>query len=125
MAKIVFGSHLTDTEVQYCERIFCRHTNVSETCFLWTGVKDKDGYGTFRFQFRGRRVKVLAHRLTFYIQSGFVDMKNLHISHLCHNRACIRYNHLSLEPVAVNNKRKTCVLNGECVGHYGFKSCIL
>ena len=77
-----------------------------------------------QFQFRGRRVKVRVHRLVFYLHSGFPNMKDLHVSHLCHNRNCVTPSHLSLEPLDINNKRKTCVLDGECIGHYGFRSCI-
>lgn len=125
MANIVFKSHLTETEIQYCERVIQRHTVVSENCSIWTGTKDKNGYGEIRFQFRGKRVKVRVHRLVFYIRSNFTDMENFHVSHVCHKKACITYDHLSKEPAKVNNKRKSCVLNGDCIGHYGFKSCIL
>lgn len=125
MANLVFRSHLTDIEVQYCDRIIQRHTSVFENCCLWTGHKDKDGYGEISFQFRGKRVKVRVHRLVFYIQTNFTDMKTRHVSHICHKRNCIKFEHLSLEPVNVNNKRKSCSLNGECIGHYGYKSCIL
>ena len=125
MANLVFKSHLTEIEVQYCDRLIRRHTISSEGCCLWTGPKDKDGYGEIRFQFRGKRVKVRVHRLIFYIRTNFTDMKNQHVSHICHKRDCINFQHLSLEPIDINNKRKSCNLNGECIGHYGYKSCIL
>lgn len=125
MANIVFSSILTDSEIERCEKIIQRHSHSSAHCRLWTGTKDKDGYGVIRFQFRGKRVKVRVHRLSFYIHSSFSDVRLHNVSHLCHKRNCIRYEHLSLEPISINNKRKNCVLNGECTGHYGYKSCIL
>ena len=125
MAKLVFSTQYTDTELQYCERIIQRHCFTSENCSIWTDSKDRDGYGMIQFQFRGKQVKVRVNRLIFYFQSGCSDMKKLHVSHLCHNRICITPEHLSLEPQSTNNKRKTCKLDGECIGHYGYKSCIL
>ena len=125
MAKVVFSTRFSETEVQYCNRVIRRHTLITENCYVWKGSKDRDGYGMIQFQFRGKRVKVRAHRLVYYIRSGFIDLKNLHVSHLCHNKSCINFEHLSLEPHDTNNKRKTCILNGECIGHCGYRSCIL
>ena len=125
MAKLLFSSQLTETEVQHCNTIINRHTLVTPACIVWKGTKDKDGYGETRLQFRGKRVKVRVHRLLFYIQTNCTDISKLHISHLCHNKACITFEHLSSEPARINNERKSCVLNGECSGHYGYKSCIL
>ena len=99
-------SGLEPSSVQYYDRIIQRHTSVFKTCCLWTGQKDKDGYGEISFQFRGKRVKVRVHRLVFYIQTNFTDMKTRHVSHICHKKDCIKFEHLSLETVNVNNKRK-------------------
>ena len=74
MANLVFRSHLTDIEVQYCDRIFQRRTSVFKNCCLGTGQKDKDVYGEISFQFHGKRVKVRVHCLVFYIQTNFTDM---------------------------------------------------
>lgn len=125
MAGIVFASILTETEVLYCQRLLRRHCNYTSSCHLWLATKNKDGYGILQFQFRGRRVKVKAHRLIFYMENNFPKMDGKHVSHVCHEKACINTAHLSLETAAINNKRKICVSNGECTGHYGHKRCIL
>ena len=122
---LVFSSVLTESEILYCRRLLLRHTNKVNFCNIWVGTKDKDGYGVVRIQFRGSRVKLKTHRLSFYIENNFPSMVGKHVSHLCHNKACSNTSHLSLETAAINNKRKQCLQNGECVGHYGFKRCIL
>ena len=73
----------------------------------------------------GRVFKVKTHRLAFYLKNNFPIMKGMHVSHICHTEDCITVCRLSLETVAVNNKRKICVYNGECTGHYGYKRCTL
>ena len=60
-----------------------------------------------------------------YIENHFPSMVGKHVSHLCHNKAYLNTDYLSLETAAVNNKRKQCLRNGDYVGHYGFKRYIL
>ena len=64
MAKLVFSSQLTETEVQHCNTIINRHTHVTPECIVWKGTKDKDGYRETHLQFRGKRVKVRVHCLS-------------------------------------------------------------
>ena len=103
MAKLVFSSQLTETEVQHCNTIINRHTHVTPECIVWKGAKDKNGYRETHLQFRGKRVKVRVHCLLFYIKTNCTDTSKLHISHLCHNKACITFEHLSSEPARINN----------------------
>ena len=39
-----------------------------------------------------------------------MDITGKDISHLCHNKLCVRGEHLSAEPHAVNNARQKCVV---------------
>ena len=80
MAKLVFRSQLTETEVQHCNTIINRHTHVTPECIVWKGAKDKDGYGETHLQFQGKRVKVRVQSLLFYIKNC-TDISKLHISH--------------------------------------------
>ena len=79
MAKLVFSSQLTETEVQHCNIIINRHTHVTPECIVWKGTKDKDGYRETHLQFRGKRVKVRVHCLLFYIKINCTDISKLHI----------------------------------------------
>lgn len=96
-------------------------------CILWTGAKDRYGYGYHRFTWIGKRLKLKVHRLAFYLSnhSHIALQPSFHVSHLCHNKLCFAKNHLSYEPGSVNNARKVCVTDGECYGHMGLRRCCL
>ncbi len=61
-------------------------------CWLWTSKLNNVGYGTMKI-FGGY---ALAHRLSYELFVGSIP-EGLVIDHLCHNRACVNYEHL--EPV--------------------------
>ena len=62
-------------------------------CWVWTGLKQKNGYGAV---IRGDRRRV-AHRLVYNDAIGGCLRPELVLDHLCRNRACVRPDHL--EPV--------------------------
>jgi hypothetical protein len=57
----------------------------TNACWIWTGGKNQDGYGTY-----GGR---MAHRVAYERTVGAVP-KDLHIDHVCRNHACVRPDHL-------------------------------
>lgn len=57
-------------------------------CWLWTGARDKLGYG--------RLTRTLAHRLVYELMIGPIP-EGLELDHLCRNPSCVRPEHL--EPV--------------------------
>ena len=65
------------------------------------------------------RAVVMLRESTVFLQSGF------DASHLCHNKACVLPEHISYEPHAVNNGRKTCVNEGMCLGHGQYPDCLV
>jgi len=60
-------------------------------CLVWTGQRDRDGYGTFWLRRRGRR----AHRVQYFHHHGSIPEGKI-VHHLCCNRACVRIDHLQL-----------------------------
>lgn len=59
-------------------------------CKLWSGAKDKDGYGVVKIGGRTRRVHVvLCEQIT-----GRVLEEGKEWDHLCNQRACYRWEHL-------------------------------
>lgn len=61
-------------------------------CVLWTGYRDRDGYG--RLKLRGRIVA--AHRALYATLVGEIPA-GLELDHLCNTPACVNVAHL--EPV--------------------------
>jgi hypothetical protein len=72
---------------------FWEKVDKTEGCWLWTGAKIPDGYGSFRLD---SQTHELAHRFAYRTTVGVVP-PGLQLDHLCRNRACVNPEHL--EPV--------------------------
>lgn len=120
-----FSTVLTENEQMRYASVFDYRTISVNGCIIWTG-QQKRGYGIHEFRFRGKKIKIAAHRLKYFLVN---DCKVLHkhdnISHLCHNKLCVKIDHLSKEPQNINNQRQICKNNGNCNLHYGFPKCLL
>lgn len=129
MASSFFSniSNITELEQYKLNEKLKKYTYYSHSgCDIWQGRQDRSGYGELRFSFREKNVCLKIHRVVYALRNpGIVLSRNWHVSHLCHNRQCVTYQHLSYEPQAINNNRKVCNNNGECSGHYGYRNCLL
>lgn len=68
---------------------FYLHVLKTETCWLWTGAKDRDGYGRFWWNGRTGRAGVFIFEWTYGpLSSGKVPCHN------CDTPSCIRPGHL-------------------------------
>lgn len=87
-------------------------------CTFWSGPTDKDGYGFRRMVYESKRLRLHVHRLAYFLSDPTQKLNpQYHVSHLCHNKLCIKVLHSSYEPAMVNNARKICKGGGECLGH--------
>lgn len=68
----------------------------TDTCWLWTGHRNKDGYGMYRGK--------LAHRIV-YIETNGPYPKGLVTDHLCRVRHCVNPDHLEAVTIAENVRR--------------------
>jgi hypothetical protein len=76
--------------------LFWAKVNKTDTCWLWTGKIDPEGYGRHKVSY--------AHRYAFELHSGEIIPTGRQIDHICHVRACVNPGHLR----SVTNKQ-----NGE------------
>ena len=59
-------------------------------CLEWTGTKNKNGYGTFKYLGK----EIAAHRIFYYWATGDDPGAKI-IRHLCHNKICCNPEHLA------------------------------
>ena len=108
-----------------------RNTKVKGQCQVWQGCRSKSGYGKIKI----KQQTDVVHRVVYFFETESEsrtreDDGQWDVSHLCHNKCCIRIDHLTYEPHAVNTQRRKChrTCRGRrrvCVGHGDYPACIL
>lgn len=68
-----------------------------ESCWQWQGKPTSEGYGIFGVD--GKRV--YAHRFSYEISKGSIPGGAL-IDHICHNRMCVKPEHLRIATMKQN-----------------------
>ena len=93
------------------KRIGERAVVQADGCWVWSGNRDRQGYG--RIGFLGRR-SMLAHRASYQARVGFIP-DGITLDHLCRNRACVNPDHL--EPVSLSENCKRQAARCSKVSH--------
>lgn len=83
------------------EERFWEKVDKTGECWLWTGSCLPTGYGKFRY---GEKV-VYSHRLSFEWAHGEIP-EGLQVDHRCHQRNCVRPDHLRLVTHAQNHQNR-------------------
>jgi endogenous inhibitor of DNA gyrase (YacG/DUF329 family) len=79
----------------WAERLVVRFwakVDKSDECWIWTGSRDKDGYGRIQL---GVALGCPSHRLAWEFENGPVP-EGMLVCHKCDNPPCVRLDHLFL-----------------------------
>lgn len=74
---------------------FWNYVDKTDTCWLWTGAKDRRGYGRFRcgFKINGTRRSETASRFSWALLNGPIP-DGLDVCHHCDTPPCVNPAHL-------------------------------
>jgi len=97
--------------------LFWRKVNKTDTCWLWQGYINSEGYGEYRSKVLRTR---LAHRIA-YALDGDGTVPDMPLDHLCRNRHCVNPDHLEPVSVKVNTRRSNHEYTEENTLTYGGK----
>ena len=83
---------LTESEKTNINALILGHQSTNDTeCTTWGGSLDRYGYPLIKFTYRHRRYTLRVPRLVYFVSVQHTLSPNMHISHLCHNKTCIKF----------------------------------
>lgn len=87
--------------IELSERLLAKRHEDERGCWIWTGCRDKDGYGGVQVN----RQKMRAHRVSYELHVGPIP-EGMVVCHHCDTPSCINPAHLFVGAVQDNNLDK-------------------
>ena len=84
-----------------CPELFWAKVNKTDSCWLWLGNLNHNGYGSCYFDGKTSR----ANRVAWFLKTGRYPHKGLVLDHLCRTRLCVNVDHLEEVTVKENIRR--------------------
>lgn len=97
------------------EERFWSKVDKSGECWIWTAGHFKAGYGSFS---QGRSIPGLAHRASYEMAFGDIP-EGMMVDHICHNRGCVRPEHLRLATNKQNMENPSGLRSDNTSGVHG------
>ena len=91
-------------------------------CRIWRLCENSSGYPQHRVTTPGKSFTESVHRMMYWLTSG---KPRAQVSHLCHNKRCVRLEHLRDESASLNSERNTCNKEKSCNGHTDAPPCMV
>lgn len=101
-----------------------------EACDIWRASVNSSGYPQMKLgkdieQITGCHRPINPACLLYSIENSFVLLKHtdIRLSHLCHQKKCVKLSHIIMEPLATNSQRQFCAQSKVCTGHTVYPNC--
>ena len=122
--------NIGQAEIDYLTQLCFRDCSEVQGHLFYKG-QNRGSYSQTSFTLRGIKFHTRKHQLSLFLKlkAQSFDMDewgdNVTASHLCHQKSCLKDEHLSLETLEINRERDECLRRRRCLGHKDHPDCLV
>ena len=130
LADLKAHGDLKPSEIAELRRICYNNCIEVDGHLFYKGV-DSQKYAQTSFKLRNTHFHMRKSQLSLFLKLKDSDFDfigwedGMATSHLCHKKACIKAEHLTLETNEQNRERDECLRRRSCIGHNNLPSCLV